>query len=152
MGYLIQCFAEGCGETTWANNIVELINEHSTNTGMLRCTACGGFQAYIYKESALQEKGETWPRWIRGVIRIDTGIETYSPYVFLTAEGKDAAVSGIHFNYYKDTRPQGGKLKHGHGPGGAPVLDKKDFFQLIRKLIASGVISNDEIGQLAENG
>jgi len=98
--------------------------------------------------SPLQEKGEIWERWIKGIIRIKTDYETYSPYIFLTADTEDGQVNGIHFNYYKDTRSQGGRLKHGHGPGGASVLNKAELLVLLEKLILFGCISVAEIDGL----
>ena len=45
--------------------------------------------------SPLQEKGEIWERWIKGIIRIKTDYETYSPYIFLTADTEDGQVNGF---------------------------------------------------------
>ena len=82
------------------------------------------------------------------MVRITTDFETYCPYVFLTAQEKDGEVDGIHFNYYKDTRPGGGKLKHGHGPGGAPVFSKSELLQLLKKLITYGCFSSEDLRPL----
>jgi hypothetical protein len=91
--------------------------------------------AYVKRESALQEKGKVWRRRIRAVISITTDFPTYTPYVFLTAETETGEPSGVHFNYYKDTRRRaGGRLKHGHGPGGAPVFSRAELLQLLVKL------------------
>ena len=145
MGYTIQCRSVNCKKETWATNIVTLIKDHTDKDGKIKCLSCGSADAYIYQESKLQEKGEIWKRFVKGVIPITTDFETYTPYVFLTAQKEDGEIDGIHFNYYKDTRNEGGRLKHGHGPGGAPVFSKGELFQLLNKLIAYGCLTEEEI-------
>ena len=54
---------------------------------------------------------------------------------------------GIRFGYYKKDRS--GKLKHGHGPGGAPVLNKDMLLELLRQLGKHRVISGDELRSIA---
>ncbi len=121
MGYLLACAERGCGQKTWVGNIVNLIDGHTQESGWLRCAECGG-RAHIHRESDLQEGGK-WPRWIKGIIKIPTGVKTWAPYVFLLSDTESGPVSAVHFGYYKDTRPQGGRLKHGHGPGGGNRSD-----------------------------
>jgi hypothetical protein len=131
MPYDIQC--QKCKGHTWAGNIVDLIKEHTNAQGRFLCAHCGEVDTFIYRESQLQEEGETWERWIKGVILIDSGINTYSPYIFLTANSEDGEATGLHFHYYKDTRShKNGSLKHDHGPGGPPVLHKNDLSSLSR--------------------
>ena len=139
MGYLIKCLS--CKQETWAQNIVDLIKGHTINNGKIKCIKCNSSNASIHQRNNLQEKGEVWERYIIGVIPIITDSETYTPYIFLTSQVEGGEVDGIHFNYYKDTRQSGGKLKHGHGPGGAPVLGKDELFQLLKKLIDFGCLS-----------
>jgi hypothetical protein len=127
---------------------VDLIQEHTSEQGKMRCSRCGRASAYIKRESALQEKGEVWHRCIKGVIPITTEFPTYTPYVFLTAESETDKPSGIHFNYYKDTRP-GGRLKHGHGPGGAPVFSHAELLQLLVKLGRAGFIHAKDLEKTA---
>jgi len=145
--YPISC--PECKQDSWASDIVDLITRFSTSDGTLRCPHCGAGGASIYRESALQEKGEQWRRWIKGVIRIDSDAPTYCPYVFLTAQEEGAPVDGLHFNYYKDTRSSGGRLKHGHGPGGAPVLTPRELMRLVERLIRIGVFSTKDVERLA---
>jgi len=148
MGYDIQC--RKCKEHTWAGNIVDLLRGHTDANGMFLCMHCGDTDTFIYRESKLQEEGDTWERWIKGVIQIDTGIETYSPYIFLTADSEDGEPTGLHFHYYKDTRSHpSGRLKHGHGPGGPPVLGNKDLFTIISHLVGLGVLSREELRSFA---
>lgn len=140
MSYDIEC--RSCRRHTWARNIVDLFKQHTNEDGRFVCAHCHGTDTFIYRESTLQEKGETWERWIKGVIQIDSGIETYSPYIFLTAGAEDAVPTGLHFHYYKDTRANpGGRLKHGHGPGEPPVLDAEDMFAIIEQLVRRGVLA-----------
>lgn len=148
MGYLIKC--NSCKQDTWASNIVDLVNEHTEKNGKIKCTTCGSPNASIYQKSKLLEEGETWERYIKGVIPIKTDFETYTPYVFLTAQTEDGEIDGIHLNYYKDTRKDGGKLKHGHGPGGAPVFSKDELFQLLEKLVTYGVFNRQDFVNFIE--
>lgn len=149
--YTIKCYSEKCKKETWAANIIDLIDNYTVN-GKIKCGSCGSTNASIFQESKLQEKGEKWGRYIIGVIPIKTDWATYTPYVFLTAPTENGEINGIHFNYFKDTRNQeGGKLKHGHGPGGAPVLSKDEFFQLIEKLIDFGCLSIKELSDFINN-
>lgn len=145
--YPIKCGSENCRKPTKAWDIVDLIENHTEKNGKIKCTECGSTNASILQESKLQERGENWKRYIKGVIRIKTDVETYHPYIFLTASEENGEIDGIHFNYYKDTRNEGGRLKHGHGPGGAPVFSKGELFQLLDKLNDYGCISkNDMLG------
>ena len=131
-----------------------MINEHTEKNGKIKCTACGSLNASIYQKSKLQEEGKTWERYIKGGIPIETEVETYTPYVFLTAQAEDGEIDGIHFNYYKDTRDprkkDGGKLKHGHGPGGAPVFSKNELFQLLEKLVEYEIFNRQDFVNFIE--
>jgi hypothetical protein len=102
-------------------------------------------------ESILQEKGETWKRFVKAVIPIRTEFPTYSPYIFLTVTAETDVVTGIHFNYFKDTRKEGGKLRHGHGRGGVPVLLVSELLNLIEDLVVSGCLSVAEIDARLKN-
>jgi microsomal dipeptidase-like Zn-dependent dipeptidase len=70
--------------------------------------------------------------------------------VFLNSATPEGEVRGIHFNYFKDTRPQGGSLKHGHGPGGAPVVSKDELLSLIVDLSQHGVITAEDVEDVAQ--
>ena len=115
------------------------------------CSNCSGTDTFIHRISNLQEgPDEQWERWIKGVIRIDSEIETYSPYIFLTADSEDGAVTGLHFHYYKDTRHQpNGRLKHGHGPGGPPVLKTDDIFNILEHLVRRGILPKTRVSDFA---
>src|SRR5438046_2980936 len=108
MAYKLTCST--CNDqVTIAPEIVTLIENHTdgtfgSNGGTLR-GACG-HAAHIVKKSDLQERGQTWNRYITAVIRIKTKQRTDSPYVFLVADDKSGKPYGVHFNYYKDTRPR----------------------------------------------
>lgn len=142
MSYSITC---DCGKVTWANNIVELIRNHTNEIGHIICTECSFPRAHIFQESRVQEKGKPWRRYIKGVIPIRTAYEVYTPYIFLSSETKTGEIDHIQFYYYKDTRKDGGRLKHGHGPGGTPAFNKKELFQLLEKLINYGCLTKKEI-------
>ena len=144
-GYTIRC--DSCKQVSWAGNIVDLINSHLDKSHALKCTNCGKSGAYIHLESSTQSDEGTWERWVKGVIRIDykddKGKEsTYHPYVLLHShEGPQGKIDSVQISYYKDHRATGGRLKHGHGPGGTPVLDLVDIENILKKLIGIGVIS-----------
>lgn len=150
MAYDIEC--RTCRQHTWASNIVVLLNNHTSENGRFICQNCKSDDTFIFRESKLQEEGEVWQRWIKGVIKIETGILTYSPYIFLTADSKETNPNGLHFHYFKDTRSQGkGKLKHGHGPGGPPVLDIKDMFTIIKQLVSLNLIAKEDVNKFLES-
>jgi hypothetical protein len=150
MGYLLNCAR--CEATTWAANIVDLIDQHTGSRGVLRCVDCGRDGATIERTSDVQEPGETWRRWIRRVIRIKTAYRTYSPYVFVLHDAAgNAKPYGIHLQYYKDTRHlKHGRLKHGHGPGGGPVLTPAELLQLLVDLAAAGVLTARDLERTAQ--
>ena len=149
MAYDINC--RTCGATSWAENIVELFRKFTNENGSFVCQKCLSVDTYIYRVSVLQEgPEEKWERWIKGVILIDSGIKTYSPYIFLTADTEDGSITGLHFHYYKDTRSlPSGKLKHGHGPGGPPVLGIEDLFSILEHLISQNILHKERVKEFA---
>ena len=145
MGWLIKCTNKKCGKETWAGNIVELITDHRDKDGWLLCEC--GQHGYVEKSFNLQEPGETWEPYLRGIIPLGNHIDTYQPFVFLVSYKPHGPTNNIWFSYYKDLRASGGRLKLGYGPGGPPVLGKKSLLQLLRKLRDMGCLSHDEIGK-----
>jgi hypothetical protein len=79
-----------------AGNIVDLLKEQTNQMGKFVCSGCGKTDTFIYRESRLQEEGETWERWIKAVLTIDSGVDTYFPYIFLTADSEDGELTGLH--------------------------------------------------------
>ena len=148
MAYNITC--QKCDKVTNVNNIDKLISHYIDKMGNLICGYCKSTDTYIYRLSKLQENDETWERFIQIVIPLKTGSQTYHPYIFVASSDIEGKPNQIHFNYYKDTRASGGRLKHGHGPGGAPVLEKKEMLQLLKHLIRIGFIKKNELQRLAE--
>lgn len=150
MAYMIHC--PTCNQDSWVSNIVDLIDNHTDDTfgcegGKLICGYCGK-EGYIHQKSKLLEPGQYYERFIRAVIRIDTGIPTYSPYIFINSDSEDEGINHIHFNYYKDLRSEGKNLKHGHGPGGAPVFDAMELLQLIEGLIKIGILNKRDLKKM----
>jgi hypothetical protein len=148
MGYKVHC--SSCGSINGAGNILKLMNRHIDELGRLRCIKCRSTDAYIPMVSELQEPGRVWRRFVKGVVRIPTSSPTYSPFVFLCADVAGGQVRAFHFNYYKDTRPLGGRLKQGHGPGGAPVLRRKELFHLLEQLGNLGAITPGNLRKVAK--
>ncbi len=142
MGWWIKCNVN-CGRQTWASNILELINDHRDESGWFICQ-CGN-HGHIEKKFDLQEPGETWEPYLRGIITLGVEAETYQPFVFLVSGEPTSAVNDIWFSYYKDTRPTGGRLKLGYGPGGPPVLGKEQILQILCSMRTMGCLSNAEI-------
>jgi hypothetical protein len=151
MAYDFKC--RSCRTTTSAGNIIDLFTTHTNPNGRFVCPKCMRTDTFIYRISDLQEgPEEKWERWIKGVIRIDSGIPTYSPYVFLTADSEDGPITGLHFHYYKDTRTQtSGRFKHGHGPGGPPVLGIDDMFTILAHLVSDGALAKEKVRRFADS-
>lgn len=142
MGWLIKCNSK-CGKETWAVNIFELIKDHRDNDGWFLCQC--GKHGHIEKRFDLQEPGETWEPYLRGIIPLGSENDTYQPFVFLVSYEPDGPVNDIWFSYYKDTRSRGGRLKLGYGHGGPPVLGKEQVLQMMRQMKSMGCLSQAEI-------
>jgi hypothetical protein len=142
MGWLIKCPDTSCGNTTWAANIVDLISNHRDGNGWFLCQC--GRRGFIEKSFPLQERGEVWEPYLRGIIPLGTAGDTYQPFVFLVSYAPDGEVNDVWFSYYKDLRPAG-RLKLGYGPGGPPVLGKSTLLELLSQLVKLGYCTQAEI-------
>jgi len=142
MGWLIKCTNAQCGQETWAENIIDLIANHRDSNGWFLCR-CGA-RGYIEKNFELQESGETWKPYLRGIISLGHPDQTYQPFVFLVSYEPDGPANDVWFSYYKDLRPAGGRLKLGYGPGGPPVLGKEDVLRLVKHLVEIGCVTREE--------
>jgi hypothetical protein len=145
MGWLIHCTDKRCGQETWSGNIVELIGEHIDASGWFKCSC--GKPGYIEKNFELQEPGETWEPYLRGIIPLGRAKDTYQPFVFLVSYKPTGTVSDVWFSYYKDLRSSGGRLKLGYGPGGPPVLAKGQLLKLLSHLVRIGCVSGDKVAR-----
>lgn len=148
MGWLIKGADAECGCETWARNIVDLISEHREANGLFR-SRCGK-SGYIEKSFALQEQGETWEPYLRGLVTLGRAGETYQPFVFLVSYKPTGPISDVWFSYYKDLRATGGRLKLGYGPGGPPVLGARDVLSLLEQLIEVGCVERKDIERIAK--
>lgn len=146
MPYTLSC--DSCSSTVDAANIVDLISIHTGRDGRLLCPKCRTPSASILQVSTLQEGGEPWSRRVFAVLPL-THYGEYSPYVLLSRDVGTSA-EGVQFCYYKDSRPSGGLLKHGHGPGGVPVFGKSDLLVALRMLGNLGFVSADDLRSVAE--
>ncbi|MDR2438382.1 MAG: hypothetical protein LBE12_03280 [Planctomycetaceae bacterium] len=136
MTYIISCKDNNCKNTTYATNIVDLLDNHRNDNGYFICERCKGL-GYIEKSFALQEPGHFWKFHLTGAIRLGIEDETYQPFVFIVENEPFSKPDSIWFSYYKDLRPFGGRLKLGYGPGGPPILDFDQinyFLTSLRKL------------------
>jgi len=100
---------------------------------------CGG-KGYIEKSFDLQEPGETWEPYLKGIIPLGTPGDTYQPFVFLVSYSPNELPNDVWFSYYKDTRSTGGRLKLGYGPGGPPVLGAEQVLRLIKIMMERGCL------------
>lgn len=144
MAWSINCNNPSCGQTIRADNIVELINNHVDEAGWFVCRVCNN-HGHIKKSFDLQEPGETWDPFLRGVISLGELNDTYQPFVFLVSYEHDGPVTDIWVSYYKDLRRSGGNLKLGYGPGGPPVLGTSQLLSLLKQLLAIGCVSKESI-------
>ncbi|MGO9010642.1 MAG: hypothetical protein ACLQPN_11110 [Bryobacteraceae bacterium] len=144
MGWLIKCADASCRRKTRAGNIVDLIASNRDANGWLRCQSCGR-PGYIEKRFELQEKGEVWKPYLRGIIPLGDPGDTYQPFVFLVSDSESGEVDSVWFSYYKDLRATGGNLKLGYGPGGPPVLHKTAILNLLRHLVERQFVTRAEI-------
>ena len=149
MGWSIKCGNEKCEKESWASNIVDLIENHCDQNGWFQCPRCNS-QGYIEKSFDLQEPGQIWKPYLRGIIRLGTPEDTYQPFVFLVSYSPDEAPNDVWFSYYKDTRPMGGRLKLGHGPGGPPVLGTQQILQLISAMTKRGCLDRAKVVEATE--
>jgi hypothetical protein len=145
MGWLIKCCDSHCEQQSWANNIVDLINDHIDKDGWILCSC--GKRGYIEKSFDLQEPGKTWEPYLRAVIPLGDEDDTYQPFVFLVSYDPRSKPTDIWFSYYKDLRPEG-RLKLGYGPGGPPVLNREKLLRLIKKLVRVGALSSKSLSFL----
>ena len=137
MAWEIKCTDRGCGRTTSAQHIVDLISNHRDATGWLLCE-CGS-RGYVEKSYSLQEGGDPWKPFIKGAIPLGAPSEIYQPFVFLVAASPDGDPDSVWISYYTDLRSSGGRLKLGHGLGGPPVLSAEGVRALMGELAATGI-------------
>src|ERR1700688_61617 len=132
-----------CGQETWAANIVDLIEHHRNEAGWIVCEC--GKPGYIEKSYGLQEGGDPWEPRLRGVITLGEACDPYQPFIFLVDYKDEGKVKDIWFSYYKDLRKDGGRLKTGAGPGGAPVICKEQLLQMLSQLVKMEYLTKEEI-------
>jgi hypothetical protein len=147
MSYKIDCPA--CKKETFAANIIELIEKCRNEDGYFKCLACGS-KGYISKEFKLQEDGEEWKPYLRGIIKLGEKDNTYQPFVYLVSDEPEGPILSQWFCYYKYTEHENGikKLKLGHGPGGPPVLGKDKLLELVKSLKKLNIITQEELQKI----
>jgi len=144
MEWEVKCTKHCKDSSHWVGNILELLESARDEQGVFFKAACG-HPGYVEKHFQLQEKGETWEPFLRGAISLGQPKDTYQPFVYLVSYKPDGPINDLWFAYYKDTRPTGGRLKLGYGPGGPPVIGTNDFLVLLGRLIAIGAISRADV-------
>lgn len=146
MAWQVECTRKRCGQQSWAANIVDLIADHTDEKGWFRCPA--GHPAYIEKSFELQEPGNRWEPYLRGVVPLGTPGDTYQPFVFIVSYEPASKPTDVWFSYYKDLRESGGRLKLGYGPGGPPVLGTRQVVSLLEHLRSLGCVSASQLRSL----
>ena len=60
MAYQIQCLR--CGKTTWARNLVDLIDAYMDARGQMTCARCNGTETYVEQitTGSEREPNEVW--------------------------------------------------------------------------------------------
>ena len=145
MSWVVECGEEQCNARTWSSNIVELISKHRNKDGLFVCSECGSL-GYIEKRFSLQEPGETWEPYLKGIITLGERDRIYQPFVFLVSYEPKEPPRDVWFSYYKDTRHlPGGKLKLGYGPGGPPVLGETGLVELVKRLVQLKCIDREKM-------
>lgn len=139
MAWDIRCTSDRCEAGAWAANIVDLIKKHRDEDGYFLC-GCGK-RGYVEKRFPMQERGQTWAPFLKGIISLGDAGDSYQPFVFLVSHKRRGRVDSVWFSYYKDLRKKrGGRLKLGHGPGGPPVLGVRQVRGLLTKLVGLGCL------------
>ncbi len=144
MSWTIDCCDPKCGNKTLAKNIVDLIDNHRNEDGWFKCSTCGGL-GYIEKRFNLQEPGETWEPYLKGIVPLGESGDTYQPFVFLVSYKPNENPNDAWFSYYKDTRQLGGRLKLGYGPGGPPVLGETQIIELVKTMVQRGCLDPEKL-------
>jgi len=141
MGWSIKCSDATCKANTYAGNIVDLVSSHCNKDGWFLCKC--GKPGYVEKSFTLQEgDGEKWEPFLRGIVKLGRRGDIYQPFVFLVSDKPTGLANDMWFSYYKDMRhKKGGRLKLGYGPGGPPVLGKRDLLRLLHHLVDIGCVS-----------
>ncbi|HEY4761404.1 MAG TPA: hypothetical protein VIH42_12555 [Thermoguttaceae bacterium] len=147
MVWQIKCST--CKNVTHAKNIVDLILKHRDKEGWFLCQC--GEHGYIEKSFKLQEPGETWKPFLKGIITLSNSGDTYQPFIFLVSDPEDDNTYYFWFSYYKDLRKSSGKLKFGYGPGGSPVLSKANMLDLLHQLVKIRCLTQSEISDTIGN-
>jgi hypothetical protein len=96
------------------------------------------------KSFELQEPGQVWAPFLKGVIPLGDTDDSYQPFVFLVGDTPDGPADQVWFSYYKDLRSHGGRLRLGYGPGGPPVLAMRTVVDLLHELVELGCIDSSQ--------
>jgi hypothetical protein len=134
----IVCTDSNCKATTTATDIVDLRNNHRDEEGWFVCRRCGE-RGCIEKSFSLQEPGQVWSPFLKGLISLGDPGGTYQPFVLLVGDSPNGPADQVWFSYYKDLRPEG-RLKLGYGPGGSPVLAIGTVVHLLDELTKLGYV------------
>jgi hypothetical protein len=98
MAWLIQCSDKKCKGQTWAKNIVDLIRLHCDEDGYFLCGQCKKPVGYVEKSFELQEIGEKWEPFLRGIIPQGSPGDSYQPFVFLVSYKPGSPVNNVWFS------------------------------------------------------
>lgn len=166
MAWQIDCGNPQCQQTSWAGNIVEVIQDFCGEDGILVCPYRKKPSGFVRKSFNLQEEGEIWEPILRGVIKLGADGDTYQPFVYLACYEQthnevtsstaiiDLPITDLWFSYYKDLRGHvredgsPGRLKMGYGPGGPPVIGVPQLIELLRHVLRLKMAQHSDIAAL----
>ena len=141
MSWPIKC--DNCNKVTWVKNIVDLQDPEHGNLdekGWVLCGHCGE-RGYIERNLQIPEEG-TFDPHIKVFIRPDGYKESvYQPFAFLVSYSAEEPPEDAWFCYYKNMRPQGGKLSMRLGP----VLKVNQVLDLVLQMIDRGCLDVEKI-------
>ena len=155
--WIIECSANPKHEKSYPHNIHDLIQnkKYFDENGWFQCSDCKS-AGYIQKSYKLQErdqkgKQEEWQPLLKGAIKLGEENDSYQPFIFLVSyEDPKRKPEDVWFCYYKDTRPNGGRLKLGYGPGGPPVLSINSVLSLIETMANRGLVNATTLRRLRD--
>lgn len=152
MPQTIHC--QRCKADSVARDMADLIGRHTNEKGRFCCARCGGTDTFLHAPRRPGAEGGT-ATWIKGVVPIDTKTAdaAHAPFVFLTAEAPDGAVTGIAFRYYRTMPSNGdGPRRRRRRPDGGPVLAQSHLLSLVGHLAKIGVVSSRDWQEFVRSG
>ncbi|MGC8658127.1 MAG: hypothetical protein ACP5U1_03550 [Desulfomonilaceae bacterium] len=152
MGFLIKCSDRHCEhQDTWANDIVDLIQNHTSAEGWLLCEC--GKKGYIYNNFFLQQGRDIWKPFVMGAIKLQSNNANYQPISLLVSSDpyQPSVPTDIWLSHYSESKGSNGPSAIGCGYRSPMVLKRNQMLELIKRLILLGCFTSDEVGKPSNN-